>query len=178
MEGWVKLYRLTRGGDEALIDVLGAGLCITDPRALDGARHALSCETCAECRIVLLDPGAVRACPEARAALADAVLRLRDGQMERMIRQLERLKLMSASQRLATFLLETGRFLGQPVEFILPYDKHLLAAHLGMKPESLSRAFGRLRAFGVTGAQKQVRISDVGALRAHCLQEAEVLAAA
>jgi hypothetical protein len=44
----------------------------------------------------------------------------------------------------------------------LPYDKVLIAGRLGMKPESLSRAFARLKDQGVTISQNVAEIDDVG----------------
>lgn len=48
---------------------------------------------------------------------------------------------------------------------MLPYDKVLIAGRLGMKPESLSRTFVRLRDQGVTIRQNHAVIEDVTALR-------------
>jgi hypothetical protein len=39
----------------------------------------------------------------------------------------------------------------------LPYDKNLIAARLGLKPESLSRAFANLRSVGVAVHAAHVR---------------------
>ncbi|MFV0475395.1 MAG: helix-turn-helix domain-containing protein, partial [Pikeienuella sp.] len=47
----------------------------------------------------------------------------------------------------------------------LPYDKALIAGRLGMKPESLSRAFARLRDSGVRINQTSAAISSVNRLR-------------
>lgn len=48
---------------------------------------------------------------------------------------------------------------------VLPYDKVLIAGRLGMKPESLSRAFAKLRDQGVTIRQNNAAIADIAALR-------------
>jgi hypothetical protein len=47
----------------------------------------------------------------------------------------------------------------------LPYDKALIAGRLGMQPESLSRAFARLKQIGVHIEQNIAIIDDVGRLR-------------
>ena len=49
---------------------------------------------------------------------------------------------------------------------MLPYEKVLIAARLGLKPESLSRVFARLRGAGVTVASNHASIVDVEKLRA------------
>jgi hypothetical protein len=46
----------------------------------------------------------------------------------------------------------------------LPYEKALIASRLGMKPESLSRAIGKLRPLGVTVDRERVSIVDVDLL--------------
>ena len=48
----------------------------------------------------------------------------------------------------------------------LPYDKVLIAGRLGLRPESLSRAFARLREHGVTIRNTNAAIASVDALRA------------
>jgi hypothetical protein len=47
----------------------------------------------------------------------------------------------------------------------LPYDKVLIAAQLGLTPESLSRAFARLKGVGVAINAANVVVKDVGKLR-------------
>jgi hypothetical protein len=47
----------------------------------------------------------------------------------------------------------------------LPYDKVLIAVRLGLKPESLSRAFAKLRSIGVAVHASHVAVSDVAKLR-------------
>ncbi len=49
----------------------------------------------------------------------------------------------------------------------LPYDKVLIAGRLGMKPESLSRSFARLKEVGVSVTQNHAAISEVEQLRAY-----------
>ncbi|RMF37216.1 MAG: Crp/Fnr family transcriptional regulator, partial [Alphaproteobacteria bacterium] len=46
------------------------------------------------------------------------------------------------------------------------YDKALIAGRLGMKPESLSRAFAKLRQKGVIVDREHAAIEEVARLRA------------
>ena len=66
---------------------------------------------------------------------------------------------------MAEFLLELAPCPAGPCEVTLPYDKVLIAGRLGMKPESLSRAFARLKDHGVVIRQNVAAIADVAALR-------------
>ena len=47
----------------------------------------------------------------------------------------------------------------------LPYDKLLIAGQLGLTPESLSRAFAKLRTIGVMVDTSHVEVKDVAKLR-------------
>ena len=47
----------------------------------------------------------------------------------------------------------------------LPYDKTLIAGRLGLQPESLSRAFAKLKQIGVSIEQNIAIIDDIGKLR-------------
>jgi CRP-like cAMP-binding protein len=98
-----------------------------------------------------------------------------------LVREITALKMASTAERLGIFLLELAdarvlprsrRHDGGRVVVTLPFSKQMLAQKLGMQPESLSRAFGKLRRFGVQGAgQTQVVIGDPAGLRAFCQPE-------
>ena len=47
---------------------------------------------------------------------------------------------------------------------MLPYDKSLIAGRLGLKPESLSREFAKLRAVGVDVRASTVVVRDMALL--------------
>jgi hypothetical protein len=53
----------------------------------------------------------------------------------------------------------------------LPYDKALIAGRLGMQPESLSRAFARLKQIGVQIEHNTANIEDLARLRAYAEEE-------
>jgi hypothetical protein len=76
------------------------------------------------------------------------------------------LKLRSAAQRLAEYLLgliDDAEVL--PARFVLPYEKRFLAGKIGCSQENLSRAFAALRRIGVETHQGIVIVHDVAALR-------------
>ena len=71
------------------------------------------------------------------------------GQLNTLVNEFEQYKTMSVPRRLAIFLLE---LLGQQSDekcIDLPFNKTVLAAHLGVQPGTLSRAFNQLTAYGV-----------------------------
>ena len=86
------------------------------------------------------------------------------GQSQRTVQRIKDLKLRSSSQRLACYLLEFAR-VASGATIDLPHDKKLIASHLGMTPESLSRAFATLRDYGVVNAGNLVTLTNETALR-------------
>ena len=53
-----------------------------------------------------------------------------------------------------------------PCRIELPLDKHLIAARLGMQPETLSRGLTKLRTAGVEGDGAVLRVTNMARLRA------------
>lgn len=112
-----------------------------------------------------------------RAHLDDAfgaALRLLAGMAASLcvtVRDLSGRKLRSAPERLASYLVELSGHCDGPALLTLPVAKKALAERLGMEPETLSRAFLKLRCQGVeTDHAHRVAIRDVAKLREFAVQ--------
>ncbi len=97
-------------------------------------------------------------------ALSAAMIRDGKEKNRALMNEIEALKAQSADQRLARFLLSLCPSGEDRCGFRLPYDKRLVAARLGVKQETLSRAFARLRDFGVRTETREVFIESVARL--------------
>ncbi len=93
--------------------------------------------------------------------LAAASMRLRQ-----LVDEIEHLKARSAPQRIAEFFVRQAAESSGPARIALPYEKALIASRLGMKPESFSRALGKLVDLGVVVERESVSIADVARLAA------------
>lgn len=165
LDGWVKLYRVTPSGHEALLAALGSGQSFDEVAALQGLPNAANAEAVTECDILFVDISTMCACHNARRQLAAAVLSAASSHLQMMMDDLGELKVLTGYQRLCSFLLRLSDRNGAQSSLDLPFDKVVLASMLGMKPESLSRAFGKLRKIGVESEYKSVTIRDFGRLR-------------
>ncbi len=85
--------------------------------------------------------------------------------MHYLVQKVEQLKTQSGVQRVAEFLASLSLAEHGHCALALPYDKILIAGRLGLTPESLSRAFARLRAIGVVVDSSHVIVNDVSKLR-------------
>ncbi|WP_299937380.1 Crp/Fnr family transcriptional regulator [uncultured Pelagimonas sp.] len=166
LDGWIKLYRNSSAGDEALLATLEAGESFDEVAALQHGVSQASAEAVSACTILHLDLKSICSCSNAKAAIQDAVLDASAYHMNGMMEQIEQLKIQTGTQRLTKFLMRLQTQESGVVELELPFEKTILAGKLGMKPESLSRAFSRLKQVGVSSEYRNVRIEDISALRA------------
>jgi len=162
--GWIKLYRVTLSGEEAVIRVFTRGDSFAEAVAFTSALYPASAEAVSEARVVRIPSDHVVRCIQESPEIALAMIASTSQHLHFLIQQVEQLKAQSGVQRVAEFLAALCPVDHGPAMIALPYDKVLIAARLGLKPESLSRAFAKLRAAGVEVSASHVAIRDVSRL--------------
>jgi CRP-like cAMP-binding protein len=171
LEGWVKLYRIAPNGAEAVVGVFTKGRSFGEAVALRHATYPVAAESVTDCTLVRVEAASllreIRDVPE----VAIAILSSTFAHLQALVGQVEALKAQTGSQRVAEFLLDLAPCQHGHCEVVLPYDKGLIAGRLGMKPESLSRAFVKLREHGVTIRQSMAEITDIQSLRDFALSD-------
>jgi CRP-like cAMP-binding protein len=109
----------------------------------------------------------IREMPE----IALAMIASTSQHMQHLVQQVEQLKAQTGVQRLAEFLASLCPVDGGKCAIALPYDKSLLAGRLGLKPETLSRDFAKLKSVGVEVHASHVVVHDVGRLHALAIND-------
>jgi CRP-like cAMP-binding protein len=165
LDGWVKLYRTAPNGGEAVIGVFTEGQSFGEAVVLGGGEYPVTAEAVTDCRMLQVDSSVVFELIRRRPEIVGSILGAMHAHLQGLVAQIEQLKARTGAQRLAEFLLELCPLEGGSCAVRLPYDKALIAGRLGMKPESLSRAFTRLRKVGVAVTQNTAAIADVERLR-------------
>ncbi len=164
-DGWVKLYRIAPSGVEAVVGVFTKGRSFGEAVAFRNDIYLVSAEAVTNCTLMRIDAAdylrVIRETPEAAIALISATF----AHLHSLVEQVEALKARTGAQRVAEFLCELSPCAEGACEVVLPYDKTLIAGRLGMKPESLSRAFAKLKSEGVRIQQNMARIDDIAHLR-------------
>ncbi|MDQ2091787.1 Crp/Fnr family transcriptional regulator [Marimonas arenosa] len=167
MDGWVKLYRIAPSGAEAVVGVFTKGRSFGEAVAFRGDVYPVSAEAVTNCALMRIEAEdylrQIRTSPEAAISLLSATF----AHLHNLVAQVEALKARTGAQRVAEFLCELSDCESGNCEVILPYDKVLIAGRLGMKPESLSRAFSKLKREGVTIQQNRAKIDDIAHLRVY-----------
>jgi len=165
IDGWVKLYRVTMSGEETVIHILTKGESFAEAVAFTGARYPATAEAVSDARVVRIPADHIVRCIRESPDIALAMIASTSQHLHHLVQQVEGLKAQSGVQRVAEFLTSLAPVDRGSCVIALPYDKVLIAARLGIKPESLSRTFAKLRSVGVTVHAAHVAIGDVAKLR-------------
>ncbi len=164
LEGWVKLTRITPSGDEIVVTVYTDGQSFGEAAALQKEDFPVSATAVTDCRLLKVRSDLVLRTIQSQPEVALAIIISTFHHLHEFVLQIEEMKALSSVERLASFLMGLAPVQEGSCTFSLPYDKGLIAGRLGMKPESLSRAFHRLRQVGVVVSRNNVAISDVDRL--------------
>ena len=165
VRGWIKLYRITPAGDEAVLHVLTKGESFAEAVAFADGRYPATASAATDSRVVLIPAHHVKSCIREMPDIAIAMIASTSQHVHRLVQRVEQLSAQSGMQRVAEFLAALCPETDGPCRISLPYDKSLIAGRLGLKPELLSRVFARLRLAGVDVRASHVVISEVAQLR-------------
>ncbi len=165
VEGWVKLFRITMAGEEAVIHVFAKGESFAEAVAFTGKPYPATAQAVSDARVVSIPAAHVVKCIRDTPDIALAMIASTQSHLNALVQQVEQLKAHTGVQRLAEFLVSLASVEEGACTIALPYDKALIAGRLGLKPETLSRAFAKLRSLGVKVRASEVTIGDVPALR-------------
>lgn len=164
LDGWVKIVREASSGSTTVIGVFTRGQTLADAIAIAGGLYPASGEAVTRVRAIRIDAEAIRATIHSDPDIAIGMIASTAQHLFGLMRQIEHLKALKGPERVAEFLLSLTDASKGSAAIALPFDKTLIAARLGMQPESLSRAFSRLREVGVHVDGAEVRIADVAQL--------------
>lgn len=168
LRGYVKMLRIAPSGDETLIGVSSDGESVGDPPTRSGETYRLSAEAVGTTMALKLPAGRFARILKESPTLCAAMMQDAKEKIATLVGEIESLKAQNADQRLARFILSLCPPGEEQCRFRLPYDKRLIAARLGVKQETLSRAFAKLREIGVRTETRDVRVESVARLAAQC----------
>ncbi|WP_299908450.1 cyclic nucleotide-binding domain-containing protein [uncultured Paracoccus sp.] len=166
LSGAVKLVRMTPSGAEAVVAIIGRGRSFAEAMVLRRTPYPVTAEAITACTLLQIDGTRLRQFLVENPEFAIDLLASTFVHLQGLVEQVEKLKAHSGVQRLAEFLAGLAEAEAGACAVELPYSKRLIAGHLGMQPESLSRAFAKLRESGVESEGNRVLIADLEALRA------------
>ena len=168
LEGRVALTAHNERLEETLIEILPAGnIFLVQPLILD-VKTTLTARAIGSVKALHIPADVFMSEVDNSSPLVRAAIRQISRQWRLTLTQLRQLKLLSASERLAHYILsrldaDQGR-----ASLVLEEERRLIAQRLGMTPESLSRAIANLRDQRVYFSGRNVTVDDVQSLHEFC----------
>lgn len=146
LSGTVKLFRETLGGTQAVVDILPRGHMFGETSMFLNDTYAYSAEVIENAQIISLSLSLLKSAIDSNPKIAVSMLSIMSHHRQQQDKELEHMTIQNAPQRIGCFLLSLvdQNKVGQII-IDLPYDKTLVAARLGMQPETFSRALASLK---------------------------------
>lgn len=144
LEGEIALLRNSETGDEVIVALVGPGELFGEDLVLvEEACHPLSARALSLCRIAEIDKERLRLLAERDPRLLRRLLLTLQRRNSILLDEIESLTIQSASERLLAFLeSRPSAAAGEPLRI----SKRVLASRLAIRPETLSRILGQLKA--------------------------------
>ncbi|MFP4682950.1 MAG: Crp/Fnr family transcriptional regulator [Ectothiorhodospira sp.] len=164
--GAVKLYLLSREGDEKVVEVIQTGQLFAEAVLfMDEARYPVNATPLIGTELVIFDNSCFLGLLEESPGLALKLLGALSRRIHDLLNHIDELTLHNATHRLVAYLLAHGG--GQPGRVHLNAPKQVIASRLSMKPETLSRILARLRDRGLLSVEGDtLHLLDEAGLRA------------
>jgi CRP-like cAMP-binding protein len=168
VQGRVVLYVGAEDNAPSIAGIIGPGQPFAEAAICGQGVYPMTAEALEPTELVAIPGKPFCRLLEHRFDLVLSMLGAMSLQLRGLLHQITDLKMKTTAQRLAAHFLALTKARTGAAEIRLQYGKKLLASELGMQPETLSRAFLRLKPLGVRyhKADDVFRIRDVAALRA------------
>lgn len=172
LSGWVKLYRVSKDGEEMIIHVFGPGESFAEAAVFsDTKEYPVNAQALEETVLIEVPRSFFIRKIEEDSRFALRMLGAIAARQHYLVQQLEQVTTRTAPQRIGAFLLRfcQKRKQEQGVWVVdLPYDKSVISTRMNIKPETFSRALAKLEPYGVHVNNKDIIISDIQLLAEYC----------
>lgn len=170
IQGKVKIIFLSADGKEHVVRIASTGDHFAEAVMFIDKPLPAATQTITDARVLFVAKDAVMQCIEESPIFARKMLAGLSFRLHQLISELESITLYSSMQRVIGYLLQNE----QPVDteyheadVTLPVSKAIIASHLNLTPETLSRVLHSLNEKGLINLDgKVIHISSVEKLRA------------
>ncbi len=166
LDGMVKVYKLSAGGDEQILHLYGPGQTFGEAAMWAGGAFPAYAETTSDAALLVVGRKTLRNLVASNAGLAMGIVAGLSAKLREFNLLIERLSLKDVPSRLASVLVDLlERSTNDTIR--LGRTKRELASQIGTVPETLSRALKKLKLAGlinVAGAEITI-LDPVGLAR-------------
>ncbi len=172
VEGWVKLFRISRDGEEAVIHVFGPGESFAEAAVFnDRKMYPVNAQAVEKVALIEIPRSFLIRKIEHDSQFALRMLASISARQHYLVQQLEQISTRTAPQRIGAFLIQFCKKRKEKNGEIivdLPYDKSIISTRLNIKPETFSRALTKLEPYGVHSDGRTITIHDLTKLTEFC----------
>ncbi len=173
--GQIKLYVLSPGGQEKVIEIVSPGQSFAEALMFTSRPYILNAQALADGLLLSIGKGAVVAEIERDPRFAMRMLAGISRRLHGLVRDVEAYALHSGVQRVIGYLLRDqdieDRAAGDAITVSLPVSKATIASRLSLTPEYFSRVLHELESAGLIRVdRREIHILDTRRLAEHRLQ--------
>jgi len=169
LEGWVKAYNGLESGEEAILQMLGAGETLLESAVLLNTPTPVNAQVVEHALLLSVPAPVIRQRIQSNPQLAVSMLNTVSLRSQRLVQQLELSRLKTVQERVGWFLLRLALNQKSPDGIVyLPYEKSIIASYLDMRPETFSRTLKKFKEEGFEVSTDHVKIPDDTALCDFC----------
>ena len=157
IDGQVELYASANNREGTMTLIKPVATFVLASALTDGA-YQMSARTLESSQILMIPAENVRVAMKKDAEFAQKSVLELAACYHGVVRAYKNIKLRTAVERLANYILVQNRRQGSTGVIQLPIEKRTLASMLGMTPENLSRAFTTLKPYGIKVDGAEIRL--------------------
>ena len=169
--GNVKIFNTSPGGREQVLHIEKAGNSLAELPVFDGGNYPASTAAVGRCRLLFISKKDFRTLCLERPEVSLKVLKVVSSRLRQLVGIIEELSFTTVRNRLASWLLQQARTVGQKTprgtEFTLSVSNQELAFQIGTVRELVSRNLSRFQSEGILKTEgRTLIIKDLAALEA------------
>lgn len=159
VEGLIEMFA-SNAGRETTIELVHPVRSFILAAVLRDQQYLQSARTLESARLLMIPAESVRSAMHRDVGFMSAIVAELSTCYRTLVKELKNQKLRSGADRLANWLIRADRQQGAGGVVRIEVEKRIVASHLGMSPENLSRAFASLAAHGVELDGSTVHLRD------------------
>lgn len=169
-KGWVKLFKETLEGTEAVIDVVNDWHVFGEQAIFNDSKYTLSAEAVDDVEMFSIPLSVLAQEIDTNLKFAHSFIANMAKTQRIKEQEIEHKSIQNVPQRIGCFILRLCKESDATnISLNLPYDKNLLAARLGIQPETFSRGLNKLREeSGIEIKGSSVFIKNINQLTGYC----------
>jgi len=169
VEGRGRTFRSNVDGDETTLRLLEAGDTCMESAIFMGGTSPVTFQTVVKSCLMLIPASFIKQFVLQDTIFSNNMLKIVTHHYKNAIHQIDAMAIKSPVQRVGYFFLKKHLESGsETMDFSFPFKKSTVANHLGITPETFSRALAQLKKMGLEVKGDNIRLKDAFSLCHFC----------